>query len=76
MFAVHTLEVARALTVARRLRQIRFMSYDKLQSRMNSLDSEMEREIDELKRRYMAKRQPILDAMDAKRKRQQNSQNF
>ena len=52
------------------------MSYDKLQSRMNSLDSEMEREIDELKRRYMAKRQPILDAMDAKRKRQQNSQNF
>ncbi|XP_043196416.1 serine/threonine-protein kinase 3-like isoform X1 [Amphibalanus amphitrite] len=55
---------------------IRFMSYDKLQSRMNSLDSEMEREIDDLKRRYMAKRQPILDAMDAKRKRQQNSQNF
>ncbi|XP_037081938.1 serine/threonine-protein kinase 4-like [Pollicipes pollicipes] len=55
---------------------IRFMSYDQLQTRMNSLDSEMEREIDDLRRRYMAKRQPILDAMDTKRKRQQNSQNF
>lgn len=39
---------------------------------MASLDSEMEREIEELRRRYQAKRQPILDAMDAKKKRQQN----
>ena len=39
---------------------------------MNSLDQEMEREIDELRQRYHAKRQPILDAMDQKRKRQQN----
>lgn len=52
------------------------MSYEDLQTRMNSLDSEMEREIDDLRRRYMAKRQPILDAMDTKRKRQQSSQNF
>ena len=36
------------------------------------LDAEMEREIDDLRRRYHAKRQPILDAMDQKRKRQQN----
>ncbi|XP_039290374.1 serine/threonine-protein kinase hippo-like isoform X3 [Nilaparvata lugens] len=52
--------------------QLKFLSYDELQSRMSSLDSEMEREIDELRRRYQTKRQPILDAMDQKRKRQQN----
>lgn len=57
--------------------------------RMSGLDSEMEKEIDDLRRRYHAKRsppwdidnvltcsfqtrQPILDAMDQKRKRQQN----
>uniref|UniRef100_A0A1B6H1B7 non-specific serine/threonine protein kinase n=1 Tax=Cuerna arida TaxID=1464854 RepID=A0A1B6H1B7_9HEMI len=51
---------------------LRFLSYDELQQRMTSLDSEMEREIDELRRRYQTKRQPILDAMDQKRKRQQN----
>ena len=56
---------------------------------MSGLDSEMEKEIDDLRRRYHAKRsppwdigivltyvfytrQPILDAMDQKRKRQQN----
>ena len=41
-------------------------------SKMSNLDHEMEREIDDLRRRYHAKRQPILDAMDQKRKRQQN----
>ncbi|XP_054266181.1 serine/threonine-protein kinase 3-like isoform X2 [Macrosteles quadrilineatus] len=51
---------------------LKFLSYDELQQRMTSLDSEMEREIDELRRRYQTKRQPILDAMDQKRKRQQN----
>ena len=40
--------------------------------RMAGLDSEMEKEIDDLRRRYQSKRQPILDAMDQKRKRQQN----
>ena len=44
----------------------------KLIFRMAGLDSEMEKEIDDLRRRYHAKRQPILDAMDQKRKRQQN----
>ena len=39
---------------------------------MGNLDQEMEREIDDLRRRYHAKHQPILDAMDQKRKRQQN----
>ncbi|XP_046413981.1 serine/threonine-protein kinase 3 isoform X3 [Neodiprion lecontei] len=52
--------------------QLKFLSYEELQQRMASLDAEMEREIDELRRRYQTKRQPILDAMDTKRKRQQN----
>jgi len=52
--------------------QLKFLSYDELQTRMTSLDGDMEREIDELRRRYQTKRQPILDAMDQKKKRQQN----
>ncbi|KAL1121987.1 hypothetical protein AAG570_003395 [Ranatra chinensis] len=51
---------------------LKYLSYEELQQRMSTLDSEMEREIDELRRLYQAKRQPILDAMDQKRKRQQN----
>jgi len=39
---------------------------------MANLDSEMEREIEELRKRYQTKRQPILDAIDVKKKRQQN----
>ncbi|GLH10028.1 Serine/threonine-protein kinase hippo [Gryllus bimaculatus] len=52
--------------------KLKFLSYEELQQRMANLDAEMEREIDELRRRYQTKRQPILDAMDQKRKRQQN----
>ncbi|GFG40334.1 hypothetical protein Cfor_00927 [Coptotermes formosanus] len=52
--------------------KLKFLSYEDLQQRMANLDAEMEREIDELRRRYQTKRQPILDAMDQKRKRQQN----
>jgi len=51
---------------------LKYLSYDELTGRMSGLDAEMEREIDDLRRRYHAKRQPILDAMDQKRKRQQN----
>ncbi|XP_050440383.1 serine/threonine-protein kinase 3 [Adelges cooleyi] len=51
---------------------LKFLSFDDLQQRMSNLDSEMEHEIDELRHRYQTKRQPILDAMDQKRKRQQN----
>uniref|UniRef100_A0A8C4SNW1 Serine/threonine-protein kinase 3 n=1 Tax=Erpetoichthys calabaricus TaxID=27687 RepID=A0A8C4SNW1_ERPCA len=43
-----------------------------LQMRLSALDPMMEREIEELRQRYTAKRQPILDAMDAKKRRQQN----
>lgn len=52
--------------------QLKVLSFDELQARMAALDTEMEREIEELRRRYQAKRQPILDAMDAKKHRQQN----
>jgi serine/threonine kinase 3 len=51
---------------------LKFLSFEELQQRMAKLDLDMEREIDELRRRYQIKRQPILDAMDTKRKRQQN----
>ena len=52
--------------------QLKCLSYNELTEKMSNLDQEMEREIDDLRRRYHAKRQPILDAMDQKRKRQQN----
>ncbi|XP_052223430.1 serine/threonine-protein kinase 3-like isoform X2 [Dreissena polymorpha] len=51
---------------------LRNLAYDELERRLADLDPEMEREIDELKARFQAKRQPILDAIDAKKKRQQN----
>ncbi|KAK3708853.1 hypothetical protein QZH41_016286, partial [Actinostola sp. cb2023] len=47
-------------------------SFEELMRRMQSLDVEMEREIEELRIRYQSKRQPILDAMEAKKRRQQN----
>lgn len=55
--------------------QLKFLSFEELQQRLNTIDLDMEREIDELNRKYNSKRQPILDAMDAKRKRQQNLNN-
>ncbi|KAE8599309.1 hypothetical protein XENTR_v10017136 [Xenopus tropicalis] len=48
------------------------LSFEELQMRLKALDPMMEREIEELRQRYNAKRQPILDAMDAKKRRQQN----
>jgi serine/threonine kinase 3 len=50
---------------------IHTLSYDELQQRISQLDPDMEREIDELRKRYQAKRQPILDAIEAKKRRQQ-----
>ena len=49
--------------------QIHTLSYEELQQRMAELDPEMEREIEELRKRYQAKRQPIIDAIDAKKRR-------
>ncbi|CAE1313945.1 STK3 [Acanthosepion pharaonis] len=50
---------------------LRTLPYEELELRLLSLDPEMEREIEELRARYQAKRQPILEAIDAKKKRQQ-----
>jgi len=52
--------------------QLNNLTYEELQERMKLIDPEMEREIDELRRRYEAKRAPILLAIDAKKRRQQN----
>ena len=52
--------------------QLRNLPFDELLGRINSLDSEMEKEIDTLRKQYQGKRQPILDAMEAKKKRQNN----
>jgi len=51
---------------------LRSLNFDDLQRRLTDLDPEMEREIEELRARYQAKRQPILEAIDCKKKRQQN----
>ncbi|XP_038935794.1 serine/threonine-protein kinase 3 isoform X5 [Rattus norvegicus] len=53
-------------------KRLKNLSLEELQMRLKALDPMMEREIEELHQRYSAKRQPILDAMDAKKRRQQN----
>ena len=52
--------------------QLHSLSYEELEQRMTALDPEMEQEIEELQKRYQAKRQPILDAIDSKKRRQPN----
>ncbi|KAK7603091.1 hypothetical protein V9T40_003090 [Parthenolecanium corni] len=47
---------------------LKFLSFDELQQRMNTLDTEMEKEIEELRKRYDTKRKPILDAIDLKKR--------
>ncbi|KAM9409990.1 serine/threonine-protein kinase 4-like [Pholidichthys leucotaenia] len=47
---------------------------EELRLKLASLDPQMEQEIEEIHQRYQAKRQPILDAIEAKKRRQQ--QNF
>lgn len=52
-----------------------FLSYlpvDELEARVSRLDAAMEADIEQLRARYNRKRQPILDAIHLKRKRQQN----
>lgn len=51
---------------------IRSLSVEELRRRLASLDPQMEQEIEEIHQRYQAKRQPILDAIEAKKRRQQN----
>lgn len=52
--------------------QLGYLSVGELEARMARLDAEMEAEIELLRARYNRKRQPILDAIHLKRKRQQN----
>ncbi|XP_061730424.1 serine/threonine-protein kinase 4-like [Nerophis ophidion] len=47
-------------------------SVEELRLRLASLDPQMEQEIEEIRQRYQSKRQPILDAIEAKKRRQQN----
>ncbi|NP_989249.1 serine/threonine-protein kinase 4 [Xenopus tropicalis] len=47
-------------------------SVTELQLRLNSLDPMMEQEIEEIHHKYQAKRQPILEAIESKKRRQQN----
>lgn len=54
---------------------LRSLTYEELNHRMSSLDGDMEREIEDLRKRYQDKRQPILDAMEMKKRRQLMSLN-
>ncbi|XP_032405888.1 serine/threonine-protein kinase 4-like [Xiphophorus hellerii] len=47
-------------------------SVEELRVRLASLDPQMEQEIEEIRQRYQAKRQPILDAIAAKKRLHQN----
>lgn len=49
---------------------MRSWSVEELRRRLASLDPQMEQEIEEIRQRYQAKRQPILDAIEAKKRRQ------
>ncbi|KAH9635730.1 hypothetical protein HF086_013838 [Spodoptera exigua] len=49
-----------------------YLSVTELEDRVARLDAEMEADIERLRARYHRKRQPILDAIHLKRKRQQN----
>lgn len=64
--------VDRALLTSGNLEFLKRLSLTELEQRMSCLDAEMEKEIEELRGRYNRKRQPILDAIDLRRKRQQN----
>ncbi|KAF6019476.1 hypothetical protein EB796_022218 [Bugula neritina] len=48
------------------------LTYEQLQARLKRIEPEMEREIEELNRRYEAKRAPIIQAIEAKKRRLQN----
>uniref|UniRef100_A0A1A8G4Q4 non-specific serine/threonine protein kinase n=1 Tax=Nothobranchius korthausae TaxID=1143690 RepID=A0A1A8G4Q4_9TELE len=54
------------------LEVVRTWSVEELRVRLASLDPQMEQEIEEIRQRYQAKRKPILDAIEAKKRLQQN----
>uniref|UniRef100_A0A914WQ71 non-specific serine/threonine protein kinase n=1 Tax=Plectus sambesii TaxID=2011161 RepID=A0A914WQ71_9BILA len=51
---------------------LRDLPLEDLLKRMSGLESEMDRELEELQRRYQTKRQPILDAIETKKQRMVN----
>ncbi|KAG7278213.1 hypothetical protein CRUP_012709 [Coryphaenoides rupestris] len=51
----------------------RVWSVEELRSRLASLEPQMEQEIEEIRQRYQAKKQPILDAIQAKKKHPQHA---
>lgn len=56
---------------------MKFLSYEELEQRLSSLDKEMDKEFEETKKRYKAKRKPIIDAIEAKQqKRKQKIEEF
>ncbi|GLD58048.1 serine/threonine-protein kinase 4-like protein [Lates japonicus] len=59
-------------TMKRDLELVSTWSVEELRLRLASLDPQMEQEIEEIRQRYQAKRQPIMDAIEAKKRRQQN----
>ncbi|XP_034021831.1 serine/threonine-protein kinase 4-like [Thalassophryne amazonica] len=63
---------ARKLPVEENLEVMRTWTVEELRQRLASLDPQMEQEIEEIRQCYQAKRQPILDAIEAKKRRQQN----
>ena len=54
------------------LLQLKTLSLNDLEQHMSELDIHMDQEIESLRKRYHSKRQPILAAMDAKKRQQQN----
>ncbi|CAL9704926.1 unnamed protein product [Knipowitschia caucasica] len=62
----------RKLPTERDLEVLHTWTVEELRLRLASLDPQMEQEIEEIHQRYQAKRQPILDAIEAKKRRQQN----
>ena len=55
--------------------QLKFLSYEELEQRLTSLDKEMDKEFEETKKRYKAKRKPIIDAIEVKNKKIQSFSN-
>lgn len=52
--------------------KLKSWTVEDLRKRLLALDPMMEQEIEEIRQKYQSKRQPILDAIEAKKRRQQN----
>lgn len=51
--------------------QLKFLSYEELEQRLSNLDKEMEKELNETRKRYIIKKKPIIDAIETKQHRRQ-----